>query len=246
MSDITLLLGPVVFHDFEVPARINIGGIQRLALHRLVGGARVIDLLGRDDAEIRFEGVFSGSDATLRARTLDELRASGMTLPLTWDVFYYTVLVTQFEAEYRTSWWIPFRIACTVLRDEAAALISTAVTLVDSVAADITAAVSAAGGAGLDLSATQSALGLPNATIFGASAYAGAQASLGSAQTSISQGITSAEGALNDAGLASASSASAGIEGLGAATSAAQQLAALTVARGYVARAAVNLSNAST
>ena len=26
MGDITLVLGPVVFNDFEIPARINIGG----------------------------------------------------------------------------------------------------------------------------------------------------------------------------------------------------------------------------
>ena len=70
MSDIALLLGPVAFQDFELPANIGFGGEQRLAVHCLPGGARVIDVLGRDDAEITFSGIFSGSDATLRARTL--------------------------------------------------------------------------------------------------------------------------------------------------------------------------------
>ncbi|MGH7211420.1 MAG: hypothetical protein ACREF1_08165, partial [Acetobacteraceae bacterium] len=96
MADIALLLGPVAFQGFEVPACINIGGAQRVAVHRLIGGARVIDSLGRDDSELRFEGVFSGRDATLRARTLDQLRAAGAPLPVTWDVFYYTAILTRF------------------------------------------------------------------------------------------------------------------------------------------------------
>ncbi len=243
MADITLLLGPVVFNDFEIPAKINIGGAQRVALHCLVGGTRVIDSLGRDDAEIRFEGIFSGPDATLRARTLDELRASGTPLPLTWDVFYYTVVLTRFQAEYRTSWWIPFRVACTVLRDEAAALVSTVISLADSLATDVAAAVSAATGRGLDLTSIQSVISVPNATNWGTSEYMVAQASLGGAQTNISQGISTAEAAVMNSGLSSASSPSAGIASLGAATSASQQLAALTTAQGYIGRAELNLAS---
>ncbi len=72
--------------------------------------------MGRDDAQIAFSGIFSGSDATLRARILDELRASGLTLPLTWDVFFYTVMISEFHADYRNGWWIPYQITCTVLQ----------------------------------------------------------------------------------------------------------------------------------
>ncbi len=246
MADIALLLGPVVFQDFEVPARINLGGDQRLAVHRLVGGARVIDSLGRDDAELRFGGVFSGRDATLRARTLDELRAAGAPLPLTWDVFYYTVILKRFEADYRSGWWIPFRIACTVLRDEAAALVDAAFSLADSVGSDVAAAVSWAVGTDVDLGAAQSALTAPSATVRGASDYVGALASLGAAQGAVSQATGSAEAALNSAGLATASSAAVAVPGLGAAVLSAGQLAALAAAGGYVGRAAINLANAST
>ena len=51
----------IVFQDFELPSGINFGGRQRLALHRLPGGSRVIDALGRDDAQISFAGIFTGS-----------------------------------------------------------------------------------------------------------------------------------------------------------------------------------------
>ena len=44
-----------------------------MALHRRPGGGRIIDALGRDDAQITFSGVFSGSNTTLRARSIDEL-----------------------------------------------------------------------------------------------------------------------------------------------------------------------------
>ena len=40
MSNVALLLGHIAFQDFEVPATINIGGDQRLAIHRLLGGTR--------------------------------------------------------------------------------------------------------------------------------------------------------------------------------------------------------------
>ena len=76
-----LLLGPVVFQDFELPGWVRFGGAQRLAVHQMPGGARVIDMLGRDDAEICWSGVFSGSDAPERARLIDLMRAD-LTLML--------------------------------------------------------------------------------------------------------------------------------------------------------------------
>lgn len=97
MSGIALILGPVVFQDFEAAAGIRFGGEQRIIVHKLPGGTRVIDSLGRDDAEITLSGTFSGPDGTLRARMLDELRAEGSVLPLTWDVFFYSVVHSRFS-----------------------------------------------------------------------------------------------------------------------------------------------------
>jgi hypothetical protein len=122
MRDVALLLGPVAFQDFEIPSGVNFGGRQRLALYRLPGGSRVIDALGRDDAQISFAGIFAGPNATQRARSLDQLRVAGTALPLTWDVLFYTVLISNFYADYRNGWWIPYQIVCTVLRDEASTL----------------------------------------------------------------------------------------------------------------------------
>ena len=194
MSDIAFILGPVVFQDFEVAAGIGFGGEQRLAVHKLPGGVRVIDALGRDDAEITVNGIFSGEDATLRARLLDELRASGAVLPLTWDVFFYSVVIRNFQADYQNGYWIPYRLACTVLRDEASALIETAISLAGSVLSDIgAAAMSGFDLGGVDLGFAQSALSAPQAMTRGTGAYGLATSSLATAQSAIGGGIAGAE-----------------------------------------------------
>ena len=104
MSDFSLTLGPVAFAGFELPSSITIGGRQRLAIHRLPGGIRVIDALGPDPADIAFSGIFTGPDAADRARLLDALRVTGASLPLAWDAFLYTVIIENFEADYRSPW----------------------------------------------------------------------------------------------------------------------------------------------
>jgi hypothetical protein len=247
MSDIALLLGPVAFQDFELPANITFGGEQRLAVHRLAGGGRVIDTLGRDDAEITFSGIFSGPDATLRARTLDGLRAGGTPLPLTWDIFFYTVVIRCFEADYRTGWWIPYHLACTVLRDEAGALIEAAASSATSVVADIGLAAGMALGAGVDLSGPQASITAPNALTRGTSAYGAAQASLLAGRSTLDSSIGNVGASLTSAAqsVGGAQTALDAIAGINNASTSAGQLGALTTARAYVGRAAANLANAS-
>jgi len=246
MSDILLVLGPVVFQDFEVPAGINFGGRQRLATHRLPGGARVIDALGRDDAEISFAGIFSGSDATLRARVLDELRVAGSVLPLTWDVFFYTVLIGEFRADYRNGWWIPFRISCTVLQDQASAIVQPVISLTTAALADGGTAISLASSVGVDLSMLSTAIGAPNATVRGTEAYTAAQTSIIGAQAALASSVDSANATVADYNAGSGSAAQGAVVNLLSVTDAFQQLSALTSANSYVGRTAVNLANAST
>ena len=136
MSDY-LLIGPVLLEAFELPSQVGWGGRQRLAVHRLPGGRRVIDAMGRDDADIAWTGVFSGSDAVFRARAIDLMRAGGRVWPLSWGSFFYSVVVSRFEASYERENWVPYRIACTVLRDEAEALVEGGLSLAAGVLADL-------------------------------------------------------------------------------------------------------------
>ena len=246
MSDVALLLGPITFQEFEIPSGINFGGRQRLALHRLPGGFRVIDALGRDDAQISFAGIFTGADATLRARSLDELRVAGIALPLTWDVLFYTVLISDFHADYRNGWWIPYGITCTVLQDEASALLQPVVSIATAALADIGSAINLASNGGVDLSSLQLTLAASGATTRGTAAYMAAQSSLTNAQSSINTSIDATDTVLTNAGVADVSSAQAGVANLLAATDATGRLSSLVPAGAYVRRTATNLANAST
>jgi hypothetical protein len=246
MPDFALVLGPVVFENFEVPPRINFGGAQRLAIHKLAGGGRVIDSIGRDDSDICFRGIFSGANAMARARLLDELRASGVSLPLTWDVLYYTVVIRRFEADYQNGWWIPYRIDCCIVQDEASVLEEVAASLAADLAADVGVAASQVALSGVDISAALSAISVPGATTRDTAAFVGAQAALVSARMAISEAIGSAENNFADIDLDEASSPDAGLAQLATAVKSSGGLAALATANGYLGRAATNLANTST
>lgn len=230
MSDY-LLIGPVLLQGFELPARIEWGGAQRLAIHRLPGGQRVIDSLGRDDCDIVWSGVFTGSDAGLRARAIDLMRAGGAVWPLTWSSFFYSVVIAKFEADYTRENWIPYSIACTVLRDEAEAVVEAVIGLAATTLGDLASANGFS--SGLDVSQAQSLVAAPSGTVGGTAAYLGSLGALAGLQSQASSGIAAAGASM----LTSSNSAA----GLTQATNSAGQLATLSASRGYVARASGNL-----
>jgi hypothetical protein len=246
MSNVALLLGPIAFRNFEVPASINIGGAQRLAIHRLPGGARVIDALGRDDSDISFSGTFSGPDATLRARSIDEIRAAGLFMPLTWDVFFYSVIINKFEADYRSGWWIPYRISCTIVCAGASSVVASVISLADDALSDVTTACNFATVVGVDLSDTQSALGMPDAAVKGTATYSSTLATLACASALVGTGIAQAEVTFANASWPADGEIPSAAGTLDGIVLAAQQICSLTVAQAYVGRAAINLANAST
>ncbi len=223
-----LFLGPVTFEQFEVPGRIVFGGRQRAAIHNLPGGGRVIDAMGRDDAPLVWSGTFSGPSAASRALQLDLMRAQGLAWPLAWDVFAYSVVVSEFSASYERANWIPYRIVCSVVVDETATLPLAALSLVQSVQADLGVATSLAG---VDLSAAGAALSGPGALVAGSSGHAAATASLQLASAGIATQL-----AMNGSVLGG----DADFAGIAAA---AQQSAQLAAAQGFVRRAQSNLAS---
>jgi hypothetical protein len=115
--DTLLKLGDFVFADAEVPENIPVGGSQRTVVHELIGGMRVIDAMGRADAELSWSGLFTGLAAVARAKYLDTLRIQGTAQALTFGEFSYQVLVSEFRADYRRAYRIPFHITCQVIED---------------------------------------------------------------------------------------------------------------------------------
>lgn len=230
-----LLLGPVLFQDFELPERISWGGQQRLNIHRMPGGRRVIDAMGRDDAPVAWSGVFSGADAGMRARLVDLMRADGTAWPLTWGRFFYTVVVQSFTVSYERANWMPYRIVCAVVRDEVEGLVEDALSIAQSVAGDLLAADGI--GSGLDLSGALASLDNLDVGRRGAIGYLAALGGVAAASGS-------ADAALQRANLRAGTATMNSPANVNEAGDAAQNLAQTSQTRGYINRAYANLRNA--
>ncbi|MDX5932699.1 hypothetical protein [Acidiphilium acidophilum] len=218
MATVAVTLGGVAFRDFEIPAEITFGGVQRLAIHQPVGGGRIVDTLGAAATEIGFAGVFSGPDAETRAQTLGIARDAGIALPLVWGGFAYEVVIASFEAAYRKPWWIPFRIALVAVENLVTALPSALVQ------------------AGLDIASAAGFAGLSGVS---STAAAGVTA----AQTEVSGVITAAGASLD--GAVTAFSAGVGaavpIAAMGAIGASSAMLAGAAAAQAYLGRAVANI-----
>ena len=223
---VVLQLGGVALEGFEVPGRVLLGGGQSLAVHQLPGGVRIIDAMGRDDADLAWSGVFSGSDASGRARLVDALRAAGGVLPLTWDEFYYSVIIADLTLAYRSPWWIEYQIRCKVLLDEAQSSRPVPLLAAGAIASDLAEAA-----AYVDAAAAVVATTAIGALTAGTAASAMASTSLSALQATISRGIANAEVGLESSDLATAVSSSG-------------SLAVLTRAMGFVDRAIANVREA--
>lgn len=121
---VILTLGGIVFQGFEIPDTIRIGGEQALVVHKLPGGARTIDAMGADDADIPWSGRFRGREAESRARLLESYRKSGRVVALRWSTYRYKVIVQSFRADYQQPFEIPYNVNCTVVSDESAPILT--------------------------------------------------------------------------------------------------------------------------
>jgi hypothetical protein len=123
MADTTLTLSGIgpgesfEFTDTEIPEKIPGGGSQSLITHKLIGGVRVVDAMGRDDRDIEWSGWFLGADAVTRAHSLDAFRVAGTELTLSYDEFNYDVIVKEFEFVYERFYKVSYRIVCLVVAD---------------------------------------------------------------------------------------------------------------------------------
>ena len=110
-----LTLGTVTFQGFEIPEKVNFGGKQSLITHKLPGGARVIDAMGRDDDDIAWGGRFRSNSAGPRARAVDAMKNAGRPVTLSWDAFRFQVVVSEFKADFERPYEIPYTITCHVV-----------------------------------------------------------------------------------------------------------------------------------
>ena len=110
-----LTLGGFVFTDFSVPDLLPAGGHQAMVVHKLPGGNRVIDTLGRDDNDIIWRGQFFEQNALNKVIQLDAMRMAGQALTLTFAGQSRQVVISQFIYSIRRfPMWVEYAITCTV------------------------------------------------------------------------------------------------------------------------------------
>jgi hypothetical protein len=138
-----VVLGDVTFQELETPEKIPFGGKQMLVVHKLPGGARVIDAMGRDDLDLAWSGILEGPLASYRALEIDNYRTTGVPIVLSWGIYSYTVVVHSFIANYSKSNWIPYELSCIVVQDNAAGA-PPAPSIPQQILADVQSAVNVA------------------------------------------------------------------------------------------------------
>jgi hypothetical protein len=145
-----LVLAGIVFTDYAIPERVKLGGAQKFVTHKLMGGTRVVDAMGPDDADIPWSGRFQGPGAVEKAMALDQLRKSGAQVPLIVDSQFYMVGVKHFTWDYERSYQIIYKIVCLVVSSMGGeapfaatldSLVLSDMTVVSAVLSDFAAAV---------------------------------------------------------------------------------------------------------
>lgn len=116
MDNTSLKLGDITFGNTEV-APIQFGGEQKLIIHRLVGGKRIIDAMGDDPVPKEWSGIFVGALALDKALTLQRMKNEGRALELQWSRLSYLVVIRTFVADFEAAFRIPYRIVCEVVED---------------------------------------------------------------------------------------------------------------------------------
>lgn len=109
-----LVLGPFVFTDFSPPEQMAAGGSQRIVKHEILGGYRVIDVLGASPDDRSWSGFWFDEDALSNALSLDALRVAGNPLPLSWGAESRTVVISKFTYSVEKFNYIHYQITCVV------------------------------------------------------------------------------------------------------------------------------------
>jgi hypothetical protein len=246
-------LGGVKLHGFEIPERLPFGGSQQLTVHKLPGGQRIIQPIGRDERDIEWSGTFTGSmlgsSAMERANLFLVMMRSAKPIPLVCGSMRYTVIIKTFEPDFtRQGLVIPYRIVCVVQlaknRKPKPSLLSGLISSVSD----------ALGLPGLPAAATsvlgvvQKALPIAGTLYYGTQGAKSAAGAVGAAHTSLASQQAAAN--LNAKQVAVSASAASGptlgIQAILAAGKAAQALSTTVAANAYVTVANKNLSNLST
>ncbi len=242
-GNLPVTLGSLELTGLEVPDAYDRAGTMQPVVHRLIGGGRVVQLLGPDPGRRRLQGYFTGPRATERAQLLEALRDSGDRILLTIGVWQEFVAVTSVVLRYAAQGSIvQYILEAEPLPGGAAGLVATAAAVLATIGTQLALAASDAALVGSSASTS----GLASAAL----AVNAAQSSMSTPSidlTPVSTALT-ADTVTNEASMAAIVEAApdgslvASSSALSSATSTAATLAASVNAQAYTTCAASNLA----
>lgn len=116
LSATRLILGGFEFLEFEIPTSIAIPGRQKTVIHQMIGGKRIIDVLGVEYDPIVWNGIFTDSTTQSRINVLERMRDAGEIVTLTLDGYSFDVLITNFVTTYEFVYRRPYQIELAVVK----------------------------------------------------------------------------------------------------------------------------------
>ena len=144
-GNLPVVLGPLELTGLEVPDTYDRSGTMQPVVHRLIGGGRVVQLLGPDPGRRRLQGCFTGPNASERAQILEAVRDSGARVSLAIGVWQEFVVVTSVVIRYAAQGSVvQYLLEAEVLPGGAAGLVATAAAVLASAGAQIALAAASA------------------------------------------------------------------------------------------------------
>ncbi|MBV8159116.1 MAG: hypothetical protein JO278_15760 [Dyella sp.] len=122
MSGDVVILGDMVLdavsRPFGTPSEVSGGIEQQLGVSQLIGGARNVDAMGQAPLPIKWQGRWRGPSATSDHNTMLAMTQAGLSVPCTWNEYYYTVLIKNYSFKYQASFEILYTVELTVIPDD--------------------------------------------------------------------------------------------------------------------------------
>lgn len=250
LSSPAVTLGNVSLFGWEIPSKMPGGGAQQVVVHKLIGGARVVDVMGRDDRDLQWSGYFRTTDqgdAMSRAMLIDAMRVAGGVQVLTWGDQSFNVVISQFTYDYQNNGFLfPYSITCVIASFPSSASGPSSILAAQSdieSSNSILSSQSAIENSPAQPSALSTAVSNVVAAVNQGAATLAPLVATASAAATAAQAASNAVIAAQAATAAKSGTPFGSISGLQTVAAAQVSLAAATQAGGYLSRAAINLAN---
>lgn len=194
-SSAPVILGGITLTGVEVPSALRVGGEHNLVVHKLVGGARVIQAMGNDPARQTLAGLFTGPNAQARALSIEQMRAAGSEIAFSAAGLSQRVRIASFWYTYQEKGAvIPYELALEIQPAPAVSATASLSALSDLVGPDITSGIQSISSTVATVSAyAETAIGQVQ-TVIGQVAPVANLVGAGSLLAGVSDNLTAASG----------------------------------------------------